>query len=140
MKAFWRRLKVVPFEALIALFAAYSGAVSLLGIGPTATALTLQLPPWLVNVLNIVFLLAGLAMVFGIGVPRRSLEAFGLVLVLMSVVVRTLALQWLVGATADTLNGLVLNSLTVIFLWVRLSAVIRGSRLLQIEDGDRGLP
>lgn len=94
---FARRLGALPFEAAIGAIALYAGVTGLIGFGGSRDALELLLPAWSVFLFHAAYTLAGVSVLWGLGRGRIAPEAFGLVLVGTSVVVRSLALFWFLG-------------------------------------------
>jgi hypothetical protein len=127
------RLSVVPFESAIAVLVMYSGAVGLLRFGANSDPLTLQLPALLLTWTLGLYLVAGFALFLGVGLPHRGLEAFGLVVVGASLLIRTAALVTLVGLTAPVFNAIVTNAVFLLACLVRNRGLQRGDVILRIE-------
>lgn len=131
--SFLRKLAVLPFEAAIALVSVWAGVVSLLGFTIGGQTLSAALPPWMVAVFNLLYVLSGLAILLGVGWGYRNLEASGLILLLMSLLVRCTALVVVVGLTGVVL---VTQFSTVIFMaaaLLRLVAVLKRAVIAQIN-------
>lgn len=145
IKVIWRRLSVVALETMIAMFVVYSAAAGLLHIpGIQADVLADVLGGYLVTAFQVVYLVAGLAMLYGIAGGRRRarFEEFGIILVITSIIVRQVAL---VAVALDEFgwaaigNTIVFNSLAVFWLGVRLFQLLRGYSIARFkvvsEDG-----
>jgi hypothetical protein len=128
-----RRMAVVPFEAMIAAFIVYSGVISLFNIGITTDALRAVLEPWFADAFSVTYLIAGASMLYGIARGRGGAESFGLVLVGMSVIVRSIALVWLLGLDATIINALVFNVLVLLTCAVRLRALFKGEAITKVQ-------
>lgn len=138
LKDFWSRLSVAPFEALVAVWAAYAGAAGLLHVGVTTDILAGLLPGWVVIIFNLGYICAGVAMFFGIGLGRRELEGFGLLTVMGSILIRQIATIYLLGLSSVIFNSIVLNALAIAACIVRLGAVTQGHIIIRIEPEDAG--
>ena len=81
---------------------------------------------------NVLYLMAGLAMFFGLGLMRGNLEAFGLILVPPSLIIRVIATGWVQGFTLNPaiINGYVLNAAFIFACVVRLMVLLRAQRVL----------
>ena len=133
MRRFFRRLSVVPFEAAIGAIALYSGLVGLLHLSQSSDALNLLLPGWFVIALQITYLVAGFAMLYGAGRGRGSAEVFGLILVGASLIVRSVALFWFLGVDALALNAIFPNAVFLAACASRYRALAKGVTLVRSE-------
>jgi hypothetical protein len=131
------RFATVPFEAMIAALAAYSGGVGLLRFGANTDPLSLSLPLALVTMFQAGYLIAGLAMLVGLGTGRRNFEALGLVVVASSVLIRTVALVWVVGFTAPIINAMISSALVVLACVLRNRSLSRGDVIARIGESEQ---
>ena len=127
-----RQIIIFPFEVAIALWCAYSGVTGLLGIGLAADALYLALGS-VATVFNAGYVLAGISMYFGVALTRRNIEAFGLILVISSLLTRTIALMWVAGMSSMLLNQYVLNGLIFLASLARLISLWRHYYVIEIS-------
>jgi hypothetical protein len=114
---------VVPFETCFAFFCVYSGIAALLNFGIIADTFQSVIGEHLAAFFNIGFVFSGLALYFGVGLRRRDLEMCGLITIATSLVVRSIAIVWLLG-----FNPLIINTYISNFAFI-LACVIRGMTL-----------
>lgn len=133
MSGFWKRLAVVPFEALIGGLAMFSGTVALLGIGTSVDSLTLLLPEWLVQALNVEYILSGVALLLGLGYAKAGVEALGLILLGAAVTVRGVAVVQAAGIDWSVAALLALYFMIDLACVARLATLRRGDVLLKLE-------
>lgn len=120
LKEFLKQQSIVPFETTLAFFFIYAAIASLAGFGVTATPLSKVLGYWITMVFNVVYLFAGLGMYFGIGLRWGNIEAFGLILLITSIVVRLIAATWILGINPMVINGYILNAAFIFSCLIRL--------------------
>lgn len=129
------RMAIFPFEMTFAGLAIVSGIVGLMGDpNRSADSLTTLFPDWLVILLNIFYVMSGLAIAIGLTAPRRDFEAFGIVQLAAAVVIRTVAVAIVAGFGAATAT-------TYIFYAILLWAC--GARLVTLftaRNGTNGAP
>lgn len=106
-REFILRVIVVPFEIAIALTAVWAGAAGLLTLSPSAAAFNATLPQWLVTMFNLIYVIAGLAMLTGVGWNYKNAEASGLILLITSLLIRAVALYVTRGFDQVTTNVIV---------------------------------
>jgi len=139
MRAFFRRQSVLPFEALIAFLAVVSGGLALLHVGGLgADALSVQLPSWLVTLVQTFYLVSGLALFAGLGLGRRDVEGFGLIALAAVVVIRSVGLYAFVGWEALVVVSYLFNIAILLTCAVRFHTLTKGRSTVQadhIEDG-----
>lgn len=126
-----RQIIIFPFEVAMALWCAYSGITGALHVGPAADAFHRALGPW-ATLFNIWFVIAGLSMYLGVALTRRNIEAFGLILVISSLVIRITALIWAVGTDSSLVNQYVLNGLITLAALARLLSLWRHYYVIEI--------
>lgn len=131
----WKLLRLLSFEALIGALAFVSGGLALLhygGIG--ADVLSMALPGWLTTTSSALYLLAGAALIAGLVTGRRNVEAFGLVVIVASVVVRSIALFAVLGLSSLVVTSYIFNTVVVWACIERLLIILRGAVILLSED------
>lgn len=126
-----RQFVLFPFNIAIALWCAYSGVTGILTAGPVADTFYQVLGKFSVP-FNVGLTLAGLAMYFGLALTRRNIEAFGLILIISSLAIRSTALLWAAGINPMLLNQYVLNSLVVSAAIARLISLWRHYYVIEI--------
>jgi hypothetical protein len=126
-RLFFGRQTVVPFECLIGALAFVSGLFHLFGIGSVGQdPLTLLLPDWLAFSTDVSYAIAGLAILFGVGLSRGDIEAFGIILVATGIVVRSIALIDLAGFTESVRVAVLFNVMILFTCCVRVWMIVRG--------------
>lgn len=106
-KDFILRMVVVPFEIALALTAMWSGTAGLFNLSITATAFNATLPHWLVTLFNLMYIVAGLGVLSGVGWSYRNAEASGLILMFTSLIVRAGALYVTQGLNSISTNVII---------------------------------
>lgn len=89
-----RQFVLFPFEASTALFALYTGITGMLGLGLTSDLFIRNIGTEWAFAFNLLYAFAGAAMYLGVVSMMRNIEAFGLVLMVTSVLIRLIALGW----------------------------------------------
>lgn len=114
---------VIPFETCFSFFCIYSGVASLMKFGVVSDIFENVIGTFYASLFNIGFILAGLCLYLGTGLRRRDLEMCGLITIGTSLLIRSIALGWMLG-----LNPLIVNSyiLNVAFI---VACVVRGITL-----------
>lgn len=124
----YARCKVVPFDTTIAVYAFVGGAIGLLRVGITADALYAYIGNW-ITAFQLVFCLSGGLMLLGIARGKGWIEAPGLVLLAVTVIVRTLALVWFFHLASIVWVSLIFNAVIVWSCWVRTRSLLRVERI-----------
>lgn len=130
----WKHLRTLPFEALIGALAFVSGGLALLhygGIG--ADVLTRALPAWLTTTSSALYLLSGASLIGGLFTGHRNVEAFGLIVIVASVIVRSIALFAVLGLSSLVITSYIFNAIVVWACAERLVTIIRGVVILRSE-------
>jgi uncharacterized membrane protein YuzA (DUF378 family) len=135
VKASLGRIATLPFEAFVAVLALQAGLMGLFLIGSTANVLDAVLGAPLAHVFQAGYAVSGLLMLVGIGLGRADIEGFGLMLLSTSVVIRTIALAYLLGATADVAPAILTASFTVLFSALRLRHLLRHETIIRTNGG-----
>lgn len=134
----WGRLTTLPFSTVFACFAIFAGLVGLIDFdGTTADALGQALGRW-GNLFELVYLVSGAGMLYGLAFGKAKVESPALVLLGMNVVVRSVALVLVLGFGSRIATGLVLNALVIWACWVRVAILMRGDRIVRIHGGRGG--
>jgi hypothetical protein len=138
-----RTAALAPFELAFALLAVWSGVSGLFGWTQQATLFNYGLPVWLATLSNLLYTVAGLAILGGHIHRSRQLEAGGLVILASSLVIRAGVLVWLVGITELTVGVVVSAALflgsIVMRMWVLISgravSIIEPARQSDVAEG-----
>lgn len=133
LRVTWLRRQVIlfPFNIAVALWCVYSGVMGIFAVGPVADTFYRVLGNFSVP-FNVGFAIAGLSMYFGVALTRRNLEAFGLILIISSLAIRSTALLWAAGIDPVLLNQYVLNSLVVSAAIARLISLWKHYYVIEI--------
>lgn len=128
VKTFFKRQSVIPFEVVWGFYVMYAGAVLTLNYGVTISPLSIALGTTIAMIFNIVFFVSGAGIFFGVGWRKGNVEAFGVILLATSLLVRTIAAIWFFGITPMMVNGIVLNGGFIIASIVRLQTIFKSSK------------
>ncbi len=131
-----RSVALAPFELAYGFIAVWAGVSGIFDWTTIARVFNQGLPAWLSTLVNLFYTIAGLAIIGGILHQLRQLEAFGLTVLLSSLIIRAGFLWYAIGITALT-NGVILNALifgtaAAVRLWVLLT-----SRVITIIEPPR---
>lgn len=124
VKTFFVRQSVYPFEVMWAFVCMFLGLVAVLNYGVTTPPLNTALGATTAMIFNVIFFVAGAGMFFGIGFGKGNIEAFGLILLITSLLVRTIASGWFFGIDPMAVNGYILNLGFVVACAVRLKTIL----------------
>lgn len=135
--AFQRQFLMFPFEVAFALYSVYMGVSGLVGLGSTSGTLFVRaIGNWSVP-FNIMYAVAGVAIYLGLVLLRRNVEAFGLVILATSLVIRSLVIAWCNcgdGRVWGQLNVHVLHALFLVACASRLVSLIEKRYIALSED------
>lgn len=118
--------KLFPFDTMVGFFFVYIGIFGLIYIllGKAVTSI-IALGYKTTIAINAGYLVAGLAMFFGIGLNKYNIQAFGLVTVATSLAIRAILTGWVVGISNPLIiNIIVLNGILILSCIVRLINII----------------
>lgn len=136
-RIFFHRLTVLPFEAAIALASVWGGLASLFGLTTTGQAFGTALPPNMATAFNLLYIISGLAILHGLGWGYRNLEACGLILLLTSLTVRSIALAVTFGPVPSIATMLVQAVIFAVATIMRLRTVFKNGTIVQVSGGLR---
>lgn len=131
IRQFFERQTASPFETMLAIYFAYAAVATMLNFGIVASPLTNLLGAKIAVLTNVAYLLAGLAMYFGIGLRKGNVEAFGLILVMTSLSVRAVATAWLLGTNPMIINSYVSTAVFLLACMVRLRMIFKSQQVLE---------
>lgn len=106
-----KRHAVMPFETAFALMSIWSGLAGLFDWSLQSKTFNVSVNADLAMGFNVVYIVAGVSIFCGLGWAYRNLEAFGLILLFMSLVVRVVTTAALVGIFYPVVIGLVAQAL-----------------------------
>lgn len=136
-QVFFRRITVLPFESAIALASVWGGVASLFGLTTAGQAFGTALPPNMATAFNLLYIISGLSILFGLGWGYRNLEACGLVLLLTSLTVRSIALAVTFGAAPSIATMLVQSVMFIAATVFRLQSIFKNGTIIQVLGGLR---
>lgn len=135
MKAFLTNIyinqKLHAFETMFGFFCIYGGATGMLKFGIVNTAYSHAFSETFLLVVNIIYLLAGFGISFGIGLRRGDVEAFGLIILTTTLIIRTLMLGFLFGIDPVVINAYVLNLIFAASCIVRIKIILDNNKFLK---------
>lgn len=124
-RMFVKRSTVCPFEVAIGLLAIWSGIFSLFDATVAARAFSAALPNPLVNMLNLLYILAGAFIVAGVGWGYRNIESSGLIFLFSILFIRVISLAFLIGFRPETTAAIVQGVIFGFACAVKLQAVLK---------------
>lgn len=128
-RLFMGRQKLLPFNTYVALYAMWTGLAGLFNWSLSGTLFNASLTPDLAALFNVMQLVAGLLIFFGIGWESEHFEGLGLVLLVTSAVVRGIASATLIGINDSLAIGIVMNGILLIpACAIRFYALWKGER------------
>lgn len=131
---FFKRQSVVPFQVGLSVICVYSGIAGFLRFGLVNGIFTEVLGQTLANTFNTAYLTSGLAIFFGIGLNRRNIEAFGVIILAMSLIVRSIVIHHHAGFSPDVVNNYAFASAFVTSCAVRLWSLIKRQTLVETTE------
>lgn len=139
MRHFRKRLVIVPFDTALALTAVWSGLGAFFDASIQARLFNDALPDFAAILFNIVYIVSGLAVLAGIGWAYRNLEISGWILLLTSLIVRTISL-WSYGGfnpfvTASLVQGAIFGTACEIKIYYLLKR-----KVIVLADSDSLVP
>lgn len=131
LNRFFRRQLVVPFETSFAVFCVYTGVTGAIPYGLVSRVFEQALGRKLSLAFCAVHVAAGVALYFGIGLNRRNTEAFGLILIIGSLLIRTLAVFAQTGINPSIAGIYTYSLLFTISATIRLYSLITGITIVE---------
>jgi hypothetical protein len=131
---FFRRQGIVPFETMFAFYSLYAGLAGVLHFGITNDVFKEVIGTSLALIFNIGYIVAGLSVYFGIGTRKANIEAFGLITLITSVLIRAIAMGYIIGMNPFIINSYVFSATFISACIVRLYHVLHRGALLAIQD------
>jgi hypothetical protein len=114
--------------------AIWSGVSAFFNLTVTATVVNLSLPPDLVTLFNLLYVLAGFLMLAGLGWSYRNLEATGIIFLFTSLLVRLIVLVVMAGVQATILPAVLQNLTFGLACGARLVFLLKHRSLVVIEE------
>lgn len=109
----------------------YSGIAGFFQFGVVSSIFTTVLGTTIANGFNAAYTISGVAMSLGIGLALRNLEAFGVIILVMSLLIRTVVVHQHAGFSPDVVNSYVFSLAYSIACMVRLRALIKQQVLVE---------
>lgn len=136
MKDFFKRLSTAPYESAAAILVAWVGIGSFFDPPVSQQIFIAALPAALSVWFNAANVIAGVALVIGLGLGYRNLEMFGLILLVGSLLVRVVVLVNYTGF-GPVVNGAIIQfAVYIIASLVRLSTLARNRVVLMVDMDD----
>lgn len=132
-----RQFVLFPFEIAFSLYSLYMGVSGLVGFGSTSGSLFVEvLGRWSIP-FNLLYAISGLAIYFGLVTLRRNVEAFGLVTLTTSLIIRSIVLLWCSCGDrivwGQVVNVHVLNILFLVACVSRIVSLLE-KRYIEVSD------
>lgn len=124
-----------PGAVVVAMVAVYAGVAGLFHISPATDALNALLPNYLVDTLNVLYALAGIAMFVGMGRRLGNVEAAGWILLAASAIVRGVAVVAVAGFVPSVIGLIVLYAGFLAAALVRVVQIVRGQAIVVVHVG-----
>jgi len=122
----FRRIFLVPFEVGLCLFAIYSGISGFLDFG--ASNLLFVAAVHGAQIFNAIFILSGLATIYGVAVMMANVEAFGICGIMSSLIIRTMAIIATAGWTQTSHNLIAISVIFILACTVRLGMIATSAK------------
>jgi hypothetical protein len=112
----------------------YAGLTGILDFGITSKIFQDVVGNTVAFVFNIGYIVAGLSVYFGIGTCQRNIEAFGLIALITSALIRTVSIGYVAGFNPVIFNSYVFSLVFIIACIVRLHHILNKATVLAIQD------
>lgn len=126
----------MPFETAFSLTIIWGGVTSFFNQTTAARMFNASLPPWVATTSNVVYLVSGLAILGGVGWAYRNVEASGLVLLLLTLLMRTVVVALRFGYSVQTSNTFATSLIFGACILVRLHTVLKGYSIVMLKKPD----
>lgn len=133
---FWRNIKVMPFEAMFGFICIYAGLAGIFNFGIVNNIFSSLLDVKLLLIFNILYLFSGIGIFFGVGLKKGNLEAFGLIILAATFLVRTLIFSWHLGLNPIIVNAYISNCAFIMACSIRIVIIFRNNRTLKAQGQD----
>lgn len=131
---FLRRQSILPFETCFGFICIYSGFAGLLGYSAGSYAFRQTFGFKISLFFNITYLVGGIGLFFGLGFARRNLEAAGLIMIVMSLIVRLIIFHYLDVATMVLINNYAFSIAFIISSIVRAASLINRKVIVEVNE------
>lgn len=131
---FFRRQSVVPFQVGLSVICVYSGIAGFLRFGMVNGIFNQVLGPLFANIFHATYLVSGVAIFFGIGLNRRNIEAFGVIILTMTLVVRSIVIHSHAGFSPDVVNNYAFAACFIASCGVRLWSLVTRQTLVETKE------
>lgn len=131
---FIRRQSVVPIDTAFGCVAAYNGIAGLMKCGIVNDVFVQGLGPVFATIFNAAYIFAGTCQFFGIGLNKRHVEALGVIILMMSLLVRATVLIYVVGFDTRVVNSYVFSAAFFVGLGVRLINLAQNQTLVATQN------
>ncbi len=132
-----RQFVLFPFEIAFSLYSLYMGVSGLVGGGSTSGSLFAEaLGQWSIP-FNLLYAVSGLAIYTGLVTLRRNVEAFGLITLATSLIIRSIVLVWCSCgdrvAWGQVVNVHVLNGVFLVACVARIVSLLE-KRYIEVSE------
>lgn len=130
-----RRLADRPFATALATLLLMNAVAGLSRATLATDALQGLVPSLFLDFLVVAYGIAGLLLLAGMAIPRTNIEASGCILAFSGLMIRSVAVIYILGANVKTVTAALFY---VIFMWAcaeRLRQIINDDKIVRIHDG-----
>lgn len=132
---FFRRQCVFPFDTVFGFFCVYSGLVAFFGWGIVNDVFLKVLGSTVANLFNFAYVIAGLCLYFGIGLDKVNFYALGLILISMSLIIRSIAVFYFLGLDPTIFNNYVFSLAFLVACGVRIWNIMASRGVIEVDTG-----
>lgn len=130
IKLIINNLVISPFEAMFGFICIYAGLAGVFNFGIINNIFTDLLDIKFLLLFNIIYFLSGLGIFLGIAFKKGNLEAFGLISLATTLIIRTIIFGWLLGLNPIIVNAYIFNAAFALGCLIRLIAIFKNNQIL----------
>ena len=131
IKNCYSRQKAAPFETMLGFICIYGGLAGIFNFGIINNIFTSVISYPLLLLLNIIYLISGITIFTGLGLKRGNLEAFGLVILSTTLIVRTVLIGFLLGFNPIIINSYISNAAFVFACIIRIRTIAKNNLIIE---------
>lgn len=127
---FYQNQRIAPFEAMFGFICIYAGLAGIFNFGIINNIFSGLLSGTLLLLLNLIYLLSGITIFWGLGLRKGNIEAFGLILLATTLLIRTILFGWLLGLNPIIVNAYISNMAFIFGCLVRIITIVKNNRVI----------
>lgn len=139
IKKFKVSLTLAPFEAMFGFICIYSGLAGIFNFGIINNIFSNLLNIRFLLFFNLIYFLSGIGIFFGVGLKKGNLEAFGLIVLATTLLIRTVIFGWLLGLNPIIVNAYVSNCAFAFGCSIRLITIFKNNQVLKQQGKEAKL-